>query len=74
MRLWDDVSGLWLFTIEEFNQLPDGTELTSINGWRAIKGVQSIDLDTRFGHIAYGVVDPLNHPLKHLFLIFGLKQ
>jgi hypothetical protein len=39
-----------------------------------IKGVDKIDMDTRWGHIAYGVNDPWNHPLKDLFLVFKLKQ
>ena len=74
MHPWDEK--LTLFTPEEFEQLPDGTELTSImkGDKKVIKGKDYIDMDTRFGHIAYGVEDPWNHPLKDLFLVFKLKQ
>lgn len=72
MHPWDEK--LCLFTPEEFEQLPDGTELTSISGGTKVKGKDYIDMDTRFGHIAYGVHDPWNHPLKDLFLVFKLKQ
>jgi hypothetical protein len=72
MRKWDEK--LWLFTIEEFNQLPDGIGLKCIDGEIVIKGKDYIDLDTRFNHIAYGVTDPWNHKEKHLFLMFGLCQ
>jgi len=73
MQLWNE-DGLYLFTREEYNQLPDGTELTSINGKLKTKGIDYIDMDVRFGYIAYGVQDPWNHPLKDLFLIFTLKS
>lgn len=74
MQPWND-EGLYLFTPAEFEQIPDGTELECIMaGEKAIKGKDYIDLDTRFGHIAYGVKDPWNHPLKDLFLIFKLKE
>lgn len=69
---WDDK--LYLLTPEEFDQVPDGTELTCIDGETAIKGKDTIDQDIRFGHIAYGVNDPWNHPLKDLFLCFKLKS
>ncbi len=74
MHPWDE--NLTLFTPEEFDQLPDGTELYSImkGDKPKIKGVDKIDMDTRWGHIAYGVNDPWNHPLKDLFLVFKLKQ
>lgn len=72
MHPWDET--LYLFTPEEFEQLPDGIELTSINDTIKIKGKDEIDLDTRGGHIAWGVKDPWNHPLKDIFLIFKLKQ
>lgn len=73
MQLWNE-DGLYLFTREEYNQLPDGTELTSINGKLKTKGIDYIDMDVRSGYIAYGVQDPWNHPLKDLFLIFTLKS
>ena len=65
---------LWIFTETEFDQLPDGIELTSVTGNKAVKGNDYIDLDKRFNHIAYGVSDPWNHKEKHLFLMFGLCQ
>ena len=65
---------LWIFTETEFNQLPDGIELISINGTIAVKGKDYIDLDTRENHLAYGINNPWNHKEKHLFLMFGLSQ
>jgi hypothetical protein len=72
MQTWDDK--LFLFTPDEFAQLPDGLSLTSIMGNKKVKGKDDIDMDTRFGHTAWGVEDPWNHPLKDLFLVFKLKQ
>lgn len=72
MAPWDDK--LYLLTPEEFQQLPDGIELTCIDDTKAIKGIDAIDQDIRFGHLAYGVNDPWNHPLKDLFLIFKLVE
>ena len=74
MHPWNEE--LYLFTPEEFEQLPDGTELYSImsEDKPVIKGIDKIDMDTRWNHIAYGVKDPWNHPLKDLFLVFKLKQ
>lgn len=74
MKLWSKESNLYLLTLEEFKQLPDGIELTSIGGDTVIKGKDYIDDDTRFRHLAYGIVDPWNHPLKDKFLIFKLMQ
>lgn len=73
MAPWNE-EGLFLFTPEEYEQLPDGTELTCIDGETVVKGRDYIDMDIRFGHTAFGVKDPWNHPLKDLFLIFKLKQ
>ena len=72
MRKWNDQ--LWLFTPEEYEQLPYGFELTCINGSTSKKDVDQVDGDTRFGHLAFGVIDPWNHKEKHLFLMFGLCQ
>lgn len=75
MVKWDDDKELYLFTPEEFEKLPDGFVLTSINGIKTyVKGVDRIDQDTRFGHLAFGVKDPWNHPEKNLFLTFVLSQ
>lgn len=74
MRRWSAESDLHLFTKEEYDQLPDGIELTCIDNETVIKGKDYVDLDTRFGYIAFGVKDPWNHLLKDLFLTFKLKQ
>jgi hypothetical protein len=64
MQKWND---LWLFTEDEFSKLPDDFELTCIDGKTVIKGKDYIDMDIRFGHIAYGVVGPLlDHPEAEL--------
>jgi hypothetical protein len=65
---------LWLFTQEEFDQLPLWTTLISINGNTHTKGIDNFDYDTRYGCIAYGVRDPNNHPLAELFLTFRLRN
>lgn len=52
MQPWDE--RLMLLTPKEYEELPDGTTLHCINGETRIKGVDTIDMDTRFGHIAYG--------------------
>lgn len=46
-----------LLTPEQFAALPDGTALISISGQEKVKGRDDIDLDTRFGRIAWGVPD-----------------
>lgn len=76
MTKWDNKGedSLWLFTIAEYEKLPDGVELESIIGETAVKGLDYIDLDVRFGHIAFGVRNPWKHELKHQFLLFGLAQ
>lgn len=52
---WDEEKTLWLLTPKEFEALPDGTELICIDGEVSIKGKDKIDLDTRLGHIAWGI-------------------
>jgi len=74
MTRWDKESGLYLFTPEEFTKLPDGIKLTSINKKTYVKGTDYIDQDVRFGHIAFGVTDPWNHPERDLFLTFILSE
>lgn len=73
MTPWGE-NDLWLFTPGEYEQLPDGTELTSIMGDIRVKGQDDIDQDVRFGHLAWGVRNPLTHEHRHLFTLFGLKQ
>lgn len=53
MIQWDEK--LKLLTPAEFNRLPDGIVLTSINGNLHIKGISPIDMDTRGGVLAYGI-------------------
>ncbi len=72
MQAWDDA--LYLLTIEEYEQLPKGTILTSISGNNVIKGEGFFDYDTRAGYLAYGIMNPWTHPLKDLFLLFKLKE
>jgi hypothetical protein len=72
MILWDQETGLYLFNEKEFNQLPDGIELESIGGKVKIKGQDTIDNDTRFGYLAFGVRNPFEHEHKDLFLLFVL--
>jgi len=59
---------------EELARIPEGTVLTCIDEENYIKGKDQLDDDTRFGHTAYGVKDPWNHPLKDLFLIFKIIE
>lgn len=50
----NDDDPLWLLTMEEFDSLPDGTVVESINHAFKTKGRDYIDQDTRFGIIAWG--------------------
>jgi hypothetical protein len=74
MIKFDKNNDLYLFSLDEYEQLPAGIELESISGTKLIKGRDYIDLDTRFGHIAYGVRDIENHPNHNLLLKFLLKR
>lgn len=74
MMRYDKNNDLYLFSLDEYKQVPDGLELESINGTKLIKGRDYIDLDTRFNHIAYGVRDIENHPNRNLLLKFLLKR
>lgn len=70
MKKWNDK--LWLFTIPEYEMLPDGFELKCINGGIRVKGKDDIDMDTRWDCIAYGIEDPANHPESELFTFMRL--
>lgn len=48
---------LWRITPEQFEDLPEGTELTSISGDKVIKGKDYIDQDTRGGYLAFGFLE-----------------
>lgn len=50
----DDNRVLSLITEEEFKTLPAGTVLVCIDGTSAVVGHDKIDLDTRYGFLAYG--------------------
>jgi hypothetical protein len=65
---------LYLITPEEYNQLPDGTQLECIDGTFVIKGVDYIDQDTRFGYIAFGARSLLTHPMAEYFTKFKLQS
>jgi hypothetical protein len=54
-KKWDEESNLFLIPLWVFDLIPDGTELESISGGKAIKGLVDIDLDVRFGCIAWGL-------------------
>ena len=76
MQRWNDEGSdsLWLITEEELNRLPDGIILECIDGKSYVKGADDIDLDSRFGHLAYGVRRPYEHAEKDLFLMFALSR
>ena len=75
MHRWDDEgdNSLWLFTLEELTEIPEGTVLEDIGGEFSTKGVDHIDNDTRFGYSAYGIRNPEQHALRDLFLQMKLK-
>jgi len=47
-----------LIPLWAYNYVGDGETLVSIDGSPAVKGKDEIDLDVRFGCIAYGFTDP----------------
>lgn len=49
---------LYVLSLEEYHKLPDGAALVCIDGSVAIKGTDSVNLDTRYGCIAYGFLKP----------------
>lgn len=51
------IKKLWLITPEQFEQLPDETELTDIFGRKKRKGVDEISQDERVGYLAYGFLE-----------------
>lgn len=52
---WSNESDLYLIPIWFYDFIPDGIELTSISGEKAVKGQDYVDMDTRFGRLAYGI-------------------
>lgn len=57
MNEWklDDGRTIWLLTEEEFKTLPNGTKLICVDGEIVTKGIDHIDMDTRWGYLAFGV-------------------
>lgn len=56
MIKWEE--NFWLLTEQELDELPDGTHLMSINNDIVAKN-PTLDRDTRFGVLAYGLTDEL---------------
>jgi len=74
MKQWDKDSTFWLLTVEEFKQLPNGVELESANGVKAVKGRDLVAHDQRAKYIAWGIRDPFNHELSDLFKTFDINS
>lgn len=72
MIKWNDT--LWLLTEEELDELPDGTELMSINN-RIERKNPDLDRDTRFGVLAYGLTEELimQQGLKDRVLLWKIR-
>lgn len=51
-----------LLTPEQLKELPNGVELIDIFGGKFIKGKDEIDGDTRFGYLAYGILNSNKAP------------
>jgi hypothetical protein len=59
---------LWVLIPEQFDSLPDGTKLVTVNGVDFTKGVDKIDNETRGGYLGVGFPDgsvPANMTLTH---------
>ena len=57
--LWsEDMPNFWLIPLWFVPLIPIGTELTSISGKKVVYDGNNIDLDIRFGCIAYGIELP----------------
>lgn len=72
MKRWDDrADALWLLTEAELDSLPDGTELLCIDN-ETVKKSPTLDRDTRFGVVAYGLTEKLaeQQGLKDQFLLW----
>lgn len=55
-RRFSSESYLYLVPLWLYEALPDGTELISIMGDKAVKGKDYIDNDVRFGCLGYGMI------------------
>ena len=49
-----------LIHIDDYKSIPNGTVLTDIFGEDCIVGKDYIDLDTRGGYLAYGILDEVD--------------
>jgi hypothetical protein len=76
VQKWSDDNDLWLLTIEEFIEVPNGTVLLSISDDTAVKGKDYIDDDTRFGCMAYGLTPTMaeSQGLMDKFIFWKLKS
>lgn len=79
MMLWErpiHEENLWLLTIEEFIEVPNGTVLLSINDVTKVKGKDYISDDTLAGVIAYGLTPTMaeSQGLMDKFIIWKLKS
>lgn len=61
-RWSDENPDLWLIPLWFVPLLPEGIELTSIFGKKVIFNGNNIDLDIRFGCIAYGIIKSADSP------------
>lgn len=52
-KLYSKEQNSYCIPLDLYGLIPDGTTLTSIFGEKHTKGIDYIDLDTRFGCIAY---------------------
>ena len=57
-RWSEDTPNLWLLPLWFVPLIPIGTELTDIGGGKVVYDGNNIDLDVRFGCIAYGIELP----------------
>ena len=55
-RQYNEASNLMLVPDKLYEEIPNGTTLTSIFGEKVVKGTDYIDLDTRFGLLAFGII------------------
>jgi hypothetical protein len=55
-----------LLTPDELGLLPEGTVLGCINGKTVVKGKDEIDMDTRYGRLAYGTFTDLKDIMANM--------
>ena len=52
-----DPFDIWLLTPEEVESLPGGTTITNIFGDTKVVGQDFLELDTRYGYTAHGLLE-----------------